>query len=146
MTIEFEKAVRKVLAEVESTLLEKNRQYGNSALDPLRIFSKASTIEQLYVRIDDKLSRVKRGLGESEDVILDLLGKQRCLECRFWKQETGEYLFSGHCHRYAPRCGNFNDWPPVYQDDWCGDFDIADPDEITDRKAIIEKEYPTKEQ
>lgn len=74
MTIEFEKAVRKVLAEVESTLLEKNRQYGNSALDPLRIFSKASTIEQLYVRIDDKLSRVKRGLGESEDVILDLLG------------------------------------------------------------------------
>jgi len=74
MTIEFEKEVRKVLSEVESTLLEKNRQYGNSALEPLRVFSKASTIEQLYVRLDDKLSRIARGLGESEDVILDLLG------------------------------------------------------------------------
>ena len=32
-----------------------------SALDPLRIFSKADTTEQINVRIDDKLSQIARG-------------------------------------------------------------------------------------
>ena len=34
-------------------LIHKNRQYGNSALEPVRICSRASTVEQLLVRIDD---------------------------------------------------------------------------------------------
>jgi len=73
------------------------------------------------------------------------MSKQSCLECRFWKKSTYPEFFKGRCRRYAPRCGEYGDWPPVNQDDWCGDFDIADPDEITERKAISEKEYPTKE-
>lgn len=56
-------------------LMKKNRAYGNSALDPVRVFSKANPVEQLLVRIDDKLSRIKRGRGdEQEDVIQDLMG------------------------------------------------------------------------
>jgi len=55
-------------------LIRKNRAYGNSALDPLRIFSKADPIEQLKVRIDDKLSRIARGIAAGEDVTLDLIG------------------------------------------------------------------------
>jgi len=56
-------------------LLEKNRKYGNSALAPTRIFSKASPDEQLRVRIDDKISRISsQQLDEDEDVILDLIG------------------------------------------------------------------------
>jgi hypothetical protein len=55
-------------------LLEKNRNYGNSALDPVRIFSKADTVEQIRVRIDDKLSRLMRGSAAGEDVVNDLLG------------------------------------------------------------------------
>jgi hypothetical protein len=55
-------------------LLDKNKKYGNSALDPVRIFSKASTEEQLRVRLDDKLSRLARGQAAGEDVELDLLG------------------------------------------------------------------------
>ncbi len=47
--------------ELECLLHDKNAGYGNSVLDPVRVFSKASPIEQLYVRIDDKLSRVMRG-------------------------------------------------------------------------------------
>lgn len=74
MSNDFSTKVRTVLNEIESMLLEKNAQYGNSALEPMRIFSKASTIEQIYVRIDDKLSRLARGTGETEDVIADLLG------------------------------------------------------------------------
>jgi hypothetical protein len=55
-------------------LLEKNRAYGNSALDPVRVFSRASMVEQLLVRIDDKLSRLSRGHAAGEDVEQDLLG------------------------------------------------------------------------
>lgn len=71
---EFAKLVKEELKRIETMLLEKNRQYGNSALDPIRIFSSANTVEQLYVRIDDKLSRVKRGTGGNEDHISDLQG------------------------------------------------------------------------
>lgn len=55
-------------------LARKNKAYGNSALSPMRIFSNASLEEQLRVRIDDKLSRLKGGHTAGEDVILDLTG------------------------------------------------------------------------
>lgn len=61
--------------EVKELLLEKNRKYGDSALNPVRIFSKASTLEQLKVRMDDKLSRLRNAADdEDEDVIMDLVG------------------------------------------------------------------------
>jgi hypothetical protein len=63
--------------EIKQLLLEKNANYGDSALDPVRIFSKASPVEQLLVRIDDKISRIQRGaglIGTDEDVINDLIG------------------------------------------------------------------------
>ena len=61
--------------EVKALLLEKNRKYGNSALEPVRCFSKASIQEQLLVRMDDKLSRIQnRQDDEDEDVFLDLVG------------------------------------------------------------------------
>ena len=56
-------------------LLDKNAAYGNSALEPLRICSQASTREQLLVRIDDKLSRIRTAAKhDAEDVWKDLLG------------------------------------------------------------------------
>lgn len=55
-------------------LIEKNTAYGNSALSPLRIFSKAPADEQIKVRIDDKLSRLGRGLAAGEDAVVDLAG------------------------------------------------------------------------
>lgn len=70
----FERDVQEVLADVGDLLIKKNAQYGDSALDPMRIFSRASTVEQLKVRLDDKLSRLARGLGEDEDVERDLMG------------------------------------------------------------------------
>ncbi len=56
-------------------LIKKNIAYGNSALEPVRIFSKADPREQLHVRIDDKLSRIMRGteyVGDND--IDDLIG------------------------------------------------------------------------
>lgn len=59
---------------LKALLLSKNKAYGNSALDPVRIFSKASPEEQILVRIDDKLSRLQRGAEAGEDVVQDLIG------------------------------------------------------------------------
>ena len=57
-------------------LIVKNAKYGDSALNPLRVFSKADPSEQIRVRLDDKLSRLSRGdtSMEDEDVLRDLLG------------------------------------------------------------------------
>lgn len=61
--------------KIKALLLTKNRQYGDSALNPVRIFSQADPIEQIKVRIDDKLSRLASGqLDDVEDVISDLIG------------------------------------------------------------------------
>lgn len=61
--------------EIAHMLIKKNIAYGNSALEPVRIFSKADAREQLHVRIDDKLSRIMRGtsyIGDND--IDDLIG------------------------------------------------------------------------
>ncbi len=71
----FAQEVHLVLLAVNNMLEKKNRKYGDSALSPKRIFSRASVVEQIKVRIDDKLSRLTSGQAdEDEDVIMDLLG------------------------------------------------------------------------
>ena len=71
---DFAAKVRSELDALGTMLIEKNRAYGNSALEPVRVFSRATPIEQLLVRIDDKLSRLARGASAGEDVELDLVG------------------------------------------------------------------------
>ena len=67
--------ISRVLRSIESMLIEKNRAYGDSALDPVRVFSKTNATEQIYIRIDDKLSRIKRGHEyPGDDTIFDLVG------------------------------------------------------------------------
>ena len=69
--------IEAVLEEIKKLLLAKNEQYGDSALSPSRIFSKASADEQIKVRIDDKLNRLMLGndsMESDEDVIKDLIG------------------------------------------------------------------------
>jgi hypothetical protein len=65
-----------VLDEINDLLIAKNQKYGNSALEPLGVFSQLSAREGLLVRIDDKLKRIKNGSLEKddEDVINDLIG------------------------------------------------------------------------
>lgn len=71
----FEAQVRRITGGIADLLIEKNRKYGNSALDPERIFSGASSTEAIRVRIDDKLSRIKTSdPDDQEDSITDLIG------------------------------------------------------------------------
>jgi hypothetical protein len=75
LTIEqAREAITEETARIRDMLLAKNDAYGNSVLDPLRIFSRADTLEQLNVRIDDKLSRIARGMAAGEDTEDDLIG------------------------------------------------------------------------
>ena len=72
---EFVRQAESICKGIFHMLCDKNAAYGNSALDPVRIFSRASVDEQLNVRADDKLSRIKRGhevAGEND--IIDLIG------------------------------------------------------------------------
>jgi hypothetical protein len=72
----FAVQVTVVLEEIRDLLIAKNQKYGNSALEPLGVFSQLSAKEGLLIRIDDKLKRIKNGSLEKddEDVINDLIG------------------------------------------------------------------------
>lgn len=54
-------------------LLEKNKNYGDSAISPLSIFSK-SDADLIDVRIDDKLSRIKNSKELRKNDVVDLVG------------------------------------------------------------------------
>ena len=72
-----ETKISAICDDIKELLIHKNRKYGNSALKPCRVFSKSSAVEQLLVRIDDKLNRIMQGAGlleDDEDVINDLIG------------------------------------------------------------------------
>jgi len=71
----FAKNVHRITRNIAEMLIKKNASYGDSALNPARIFSKANREEQLLVRIDDKLSRIQRGHEYAgDDSIRDLIG------------------------------------------------------------------------
>lgn len=71
---DFECRLDAELNTVREMLIRKNKAYGNSALDPLRIFARSDRLEGIRVRIDDKLNRLAQGKADDEDVVLDLLG------------------------------------------------------------------------
>ena len=52
---ETELKISGVCDDIKELLIHKNRKYGNSALQPNRIFSKCSATEQLLVRIKQQL-------------------------------------------------------------------------------------------
>ena len=60
---------------IRNILIEKNRKYGDAALNPEQVFSSADPIELINIRIDDKLSRIKNAQDDdTEDAELDLIG------------------------------------------------------------------------
>lgn len=67
--------IRRACDDLCALLLDKNRRYGNSALEPMRVFSQASPLEQINVRLDDKLSRIVSGQADDdEDAEWDMAG------------------------------------------------------------------------
>ena len=60
---------------IRDMLVDKNRKYGNSAIHPMRGFSKADPMEQINTRLDDKLSRIASAQDDdTEDPEFDMIG------------------------------------------------------------------------
>jgi hypothetical protein len=75
MTVQTEKDIERVSNSIRDLLISKNRSYGDSALHPTRVFSKSDNVEQILVRIDDKLSRIQNGHDwPGDNDIDDLIG------------------------------------------------------------------------
>jgi hypothetical protein len=68
--------IKKKCKDLEDLLLMKNAKYGDAALDPLNIFSKANAVAGIKVRIDDKLKRIQNAglVDATEDTLQDLAG------------------------------------------------------------------------
>lgn len=81
--------IKAVGQEVIDLLIEKNKSYGDSALEPANIFAKGSAVENLCSRIDDKLMRIKtQGFdGYGEDNVKDLIGYLILLRIALQEQE-----------------------------------------------------------
>jgi hypothetical protein len=68
--------IKEKCKDLEELLLSKNAKYGDAALNPLNIFSKAGPVAGIKVRIDDKLKRIQNAglVDATEDTLQDLAG------------------------------------------------------------------------
>tara|TARA_Y100000356_G_C11160182_1_gene235523 strand:+ start:226 stop:624 length:399 start_codon:yes stop_codon:yes gene_type:complete len=72
----FETKLLKVTKEITDLLITKNQAYGDTALNPIKIFSRLDASEAICARLDDKIMRIKnKGINdETEDTVSDLIG------------------------------------------------------------------------
>ena len=63
-------------SSIVELLKSKNKAYGNTALAPVKIFSRLDATEAICARIDDKIMRIKnKGINDqTEDTVDDLIG------------------------------------------------------------------------
>ena len=85
---------------LKNFLIHKNRKYGNSALKPNAEFLvNVLLVEQLLVRIDDKLNRIMKGAGllaTDEDVVNDLIGYLVLLKISMNDEKNKQVLDMGN--------------------------------------------------
>lgn len=88
MKFDFEKTVKEVCNDIAEFLIEKNKSYGNSALEPVHCFYKGDAETAIHIRMDDKISRLIRGKEYgAEDTKKDLCGYLILLEVLKRKQQ-----------------------------------------------------------
>ena len=66
--------INKVMDGLSEFLLAKNKNYGNSALKPIKVFSKVEPTNSICVRMDDKISRIVNSAELRKNDIVDLTG------------------------------------------------------------------------
>ena len=73
---ETQKKIIEITDAMRELLLYKNKKYGNSALEPKRIFYKGDATNSILIRLDDKLGRITANTGETPRVndVADLIG------------------------------------------------------------------------
>jgi len=71
--------IEKTIEAIKVFLLEKNKRYGNSALDPLSVFSSHvkgddQALDNMLVRLDDKLKRIQNAPELRKNDVADIIG------------------------------------------------------------------------
>lgn len=71
--------IHKVVMGLRDFLIEKNKRYGNSALQPNTVFSTHlgdpnPAVNNILVRLDDKISRIQNADMLRKNDIIDMLG------------------------------------------------------------------------
>ena len=64
--------ISRLMRNFENFLTEKNRRYGDSALSPLKVFSKIEPGNGICVRLDDKLSRISNATELRKNDVADV--------------------------------------------------------------------------
>ena len=73
--VDWKLKIKQICDEMADFLIRKNESYGNSAFEPVGIFSQGDAEENLKVRIDDKLNRLIQGNEYvGDDTVKDLCG------------------------------------------------------------------------
>lgn len=67
-------AIPRAIDAFRDFLLEKNKAYGNSIYEPVRVFTMSSVDSLILVRLNDKATRLLKGESGGEDSYKDLLG------------------------------------------------------------------------
>lgn len=70
----FRLKLQEITEGIQELLLEKNKRYGNAALEPKRIFYKGESEESILLRLDDKLSRMAFSDTPRLNDMVDIVG------------------------------------------------------------------------
>ena len=72
----MEKRITEIIEAMKHLLVEKNKRYGNSALEPQHIFYKGDAQNSILIRLDDKLGRIKANTDNTPRVndVCDIIG------------------------------------------------------------------------
>lgn len=88
-----EQLIEEMCESMKDLLIQKNRDYGDSATNPSNVFSSGSPVDSLCARIDDKLMRIQnKGINDkTEDTVSDLIGYLILLKVALHKEKHEEY-------------------------------------------------------
>ena len=68
--------ITEITEAMRDLLLYKNQKYGDSALNPKRIFYKGDAVSSILIRLDDKLGRIMANADETPRIndVADIIG------------------------------------------------------------------------
>lgn len=66
--------IKEVTLAMQELLLEKNKRYGDAAINPTNTFSKLSGQDSIKIRLDDKLKRVQSSEETRVNDVCDIIG------------------------------------------------------------------------
>lgn len=70
-----QKKIKEICDEIAKLLIDKNKKYGNSALEPKNIFYKGNAENSILIRLDDKIGRIiNSNDGIRTNDIVDIIG------------------------------------------------------------------------